>query len=323
MKLNTKSNIISSLSSNKAATKINGTHVNGYSSVTKNIVENFSKGWIKLLRSIMEKGWYHDSEFVHLWIHLLLTANHTETEFYFNGKILKLKPGQLITGRKQLSVNTGIDESKIERILKCFQNDHQIEQQTTNKNRIITIVSWNDYQKSEQQSEQQMNNKRTTDEQQMNTYNNDNNINNEKKEINIAFEVFWNKYDKKVGRSEAEKKWISLSDESRSAAMQFIPAYVKAKPQKEFRRNPINFLNNETWKDELPKEATRNNDNTSNIVSLEIYEKRISEEIKEHEQLYDETYEEALDKVGRKYSSNLLAQPILDKLGYKNKNSFV
>jgi hypothetical protein len=55
-----------------------------------------------------------------------------------------------------------------------------IEQQTNNRQRLITIVSWGLYQQSEQQSEQQPNNKRTTSEQQANTNNNNKNIKNTK-----------------------------------------------------------------------------------------------------------------------------------------------
>ena len=87
-----------------------------------------------------------------------------------------MKPGQLITGRKVLSSELKIDENKVTRILKTFENEQQIEQQTSNKNRLITIVSWDVYQKGEQQNNQQVNNKRTTDEQQVNTNKNNKNI---------------------------------------------------------------------------------------------------------------------------------------------------
>ena len=87
-----------------------------------------------------------------------------------------MKPGQLITGRKVLSSELKIDENKVTRILKTFENEQQIEQQTSNKNRLITIVSWDVYQKGEQRNNQQVNNKRTTDEQQVNTNKNNKNI---------------------------------------------------------------------------------------------------------------------------------------------------
>lgn len=132
-------------------------------------------GWVKLHRKIKEKGWYRDSEYVHLWVHLLLKANHSGAEYLNNGVIVKLKAGQMITGRKQLSIETGLSESKIERVLKCFQKDGEIEQQANSRNRLISIVSW----ETLQQSEQQVNNKRTADGQHLDTNKNDNNLKNE------------------------------------------------------------------------------------------------------------------------------------------------
>jgi hypothetical protein len=38
-------------------------------------------GWIKLHRKLQKKGYYKKSEYIHLWVHLLLSANHKEKEF--------------------------------------------------------------------------------------------------------------------------------------------------------------------------------------------------------------------------------------------------
>ena len=94
-----------------------------------------------------------------------------------------LKPGQLITGRKSIALALHIDESKVERILKSLKSEQQIEQQTSSKNRLISITNWEFYQQSEQQNEQQVNNKRTTSEQQVNTNKNIKNDKNERKDI--------------------------------------------------------------------------------------------------------------------------------------------
>ena len=139
-------------------------------------------GWVKLHRKLMDKGYYKKSEIVHLWVHILLKANHKPNEFYWNKENIKVGRGQFITGRKALSEETGINESSIERILKMLENEQQIEQQKTTKFRLITVKNWDYYQTSEtseQQNEQQVNNKRTTSEQQVNTNKNDNNVKND------------------------------------------------------------------------------------------------------------------------------------------------
>jgi DNA-binding transcriptional regulator YhcF (GntR family) len=109
---------------------------------------------------------------------LLLNATHKEYEALFRGRSIKLQPGQLITGRRSIAAFLKINENKVQRILKLLKNEHLIEQQACNRNRLITILSWNKYQKTEQQNKQQVNNRRTTGEQQVNTNNNDNNVNN-------------------------------------------------------------------------------------------------------------------------------------------------
>lgn len=140
-----------------------------------------NNGWIKLHRKIREKAYYKNSKYIHLWLHILLRANHKVNEFMWNNEIIIIKEGQFITGRKELSIETGINESTIEKILNLFEKEHQIEQQKTTKFRLITVINWKDYQEKEQQS----NNRVTTKEQQSNTNNNYKNIKNEKKELSI------------------------------------------------------------------------------------------------------------------------------------------
>lgn len=126
-------------------------------------------GWLKLHRSLSDHPIASDPQSLSVWIHLLMLANHVETKRQINGRIVTLSPGQLIASRKSLSVKTGVQESKVERVLKMLQNEQQIEQHGTSKYRVISIVNWDSHQGGEQQNEQQMNNTRTAREQQMNT----------------------------------------------------------------------------------------------------------------------------------------------------------
>ena len=142
-----------------------------------------NNGYIAIHRKILDNPvCYKDPDYFTVWVTILLLAQHSKRKADFMGKSITLKPGQFITGRKFLARKTKVNESKIERIAKRLENEQQIEQQKTNKNRLITIINWNKYQKREQQNEQQVNNNRTTSEQQVNTYNNDNK---EDKENNI------------------------------------------------------------------------------------------------------------------------------------------
>lgn len=127
------------------------------------------RGYIKIWRKIEDSFLMTDPDALWLWVRLLLKANYKPTEFIFNNKKIILDRGQLLTGRKSLVDKHRISESKVYRLLKTFENEHLIEQQKTNLYSIITIVSYNDYNQSEQQSEQPVNIQRTTSEQPVNT----------------------------------------------------------------------------------------------------------------------------------------------------------
>lgn len=138
------------------------------------------RGYVKLWRKMQEKGWYKNSKYAHLWVHILIKANHKNNEFMWNNETVIIEDGQFITGRKELSKETGIAESTIERILKMFEKEHQIEQRKTKKFRIISVINWKKYQQDEQQRGRQVDNKQTPEEQQVSTNKNDKNEKNDK-----------------------------------------------------------------------------------------------------------------------------------------------
>ncbi len=163
------------------------------------------EGWIKWHRKVLDNPIImKDKDYFAMWGYLLLNATHKEYDVLFNGKRITLKEGQLIIGRKSIAEKLKIDESKVQRILKSFEIEHQIEQRTTSRNRLISIVNWHEYQQSEQQVEQQLNNKCTTTEQQVNTNKNIKNNKNERKD--------------KVSKKEGTKSFNELIDDYTSNA---------------------------------------------------------------------------------------------------------
>lgn len=150
-----------------------------------------NQGYIAIHRKMLDNPIVcKDTDHMAVWMYLLLNATHTNYDVFFQGERITLSPGQLLTGRKSIASQLKVNESKVQRILKLFESEQQIEQQTSNQNRLITIVRWNDYQRNGQQNEQQMNNKRTTDEQQVNTNNNVNKVNNGITTTHSGGEVF-------------------------------------------------------------------------------------------------------------------------------------
>lgn len=79
------------------------------------------------------------------------------------------------------------------------------------------------------------------------------------KEENEMFVTWWELYDKMVGRKDCEKKWQKLTIKEKEACIAAAPAYVASTPDKRFRKNPLSYLNQKAWNDEI---IPRNNGNS-------------------------------------------------------------
>ena len=143
------------------------------------------RGWIKVYRKMLDNPIVcKDADHFAVWNYLLLLATNSDYDVVFNNERITLNRGQFLTSRSSIADFLGINEHKVDRILKSFKSEQQIEQLTSNRNRLITILNWDKYQNSEQQNEQQVSSKRATSEQQVSTNKNNNNIENVKEEYN-------------------------------------------------------------------------------------------------------------------------------------------
>jgi len=67
------------------------------------------------------------------------------------------------------------------------------------------------------------------------------------------FEEFWSDYDKKADRNKAKLKYKKVKESDRAKIKEYIPLYKTAEPDKQFRKNPATFLNNQSWLNEIPQ----------------------------------------------------------------------
>ena len=63
--------------------------------------------------------------------------------------------------------------------------------------------------------------------------------------------LFWNPYGKKINKDRCFKKWQKLDNENKEKIKVHVPAYVGSTPDKQFRKHPLTYLNNESWNDEI------------------------------------------------------------------------
>ncbi len=130
-------------------------------------------GWIKLHRQFINWEWFNKSEAVHLFLYLLLKANHKDG----NWQGIEIKKGQFITSYGKISSDTNISLQTIRTLLKKFELTNEINTQPTNKYTIITICKYDTYQDEETQTNTQLTNNQQTTNKQLTTNKNDNNKN--------------------------------------------------------------------------------------------------------------------------------------------------
>ena len=83
------------------------------------------------------------------------------------------------------------------------------------------------------------------------------NVNKDKNNNKYLFIKFWNLYDKKVGKKEkVEKKYNKLSLETKKKIFKHLVKYKEAQPNKQYRKNPDTYLNNDSWNDEIIKQES-------------------------------------------------------------------
>lgn len=138
------------------------------------------EGWIKLHREIANWRWATSPNHLILFLQVLIRANFKPTHW----RKELIQPGQLLTGRKQLSSWTGLSEMQVRTVLRDLQSTQEITIKTTKNYSIITILNWDKYQGEDEQNNhqnnQQITNKQPTDNQQITTSKNANNAKNVK-----------------------------------------------------------------------------------------------------------------------------------------------
>ena len=94
-----------------------------------------------------------------------------------------------------------------------------------------------------------------------------------------GFEIFWSMYDKKVNKVASLKAWGKLRPTDHMAIMQHVEVYVESTPEKQFRKDPVNYLKDRVWEDEVVQraaisEAPKNKPQQPPVFSAPVVEVR-------------------------------------------------
>ena len=245
-------------------------------------------GFIHLHRKVLDNPvCCKDAEHLAVWVWLLLKAAWIESDVMFEGKRITLHPGDLPPiSRRTIARELHLNESKVQRILKTLENEHQIEQQMGSKCRLISIVSWSEYQIIEPQSEPQVNHSRTTAEPQTDTIQETKNTNKNSLSNKAAFGAFKNVRltDKEYQRLHEKypddiERAIAILDsyieetgrayKSHAAALQKW-AIEAARKEKESRGRDIDARGSNRERSRMARDARRSNGKAKEYADLEF-----------------------------------------------------
>ena len=239
-------------------------------------------GYISIQRKLREHWLYKEdrafSKF-EAWIDILYEVNHTDNKFLFDGSLVEVKRGSTITSLRKMSEKWKWSITKVNTFLKTLEDDEMLVVKKDTKKTLLTVVNYDFYQsekcKKEQQSNTEVTQKETNNNELIITNNELIIINNEKESkkhtlvCDDEFERFWLLYDKKVGKPICIKKWNKISKEDKELIFKNLPAYIKSTPDKQYRKDPATWLNQECWNDELiERDKTTGTSGDDNVIDL-------------------------------------------------------
>ena len=105
------------------------------------------KGWIKIHKKIIDSAVWSDPLRLKAWIHILVSANYEDKEWFANGRLVQIQRGQLVTSNRKLQEAWGCSTNTVARILQQFAEMGMIEVEKPYKRyTLLTVVKYSDYQ---------------------------------------------------------------------------------------------------------------------------------------------------------------------------------
>jgi DNA-binding transcriptional MerR regulator len=126
-------------------------------------------GWIKIHRKFLEWEWFNKSEAVHLFMYMLLKANHKDGKW----QGIEVKRGQFISSLGNISNATGISIQTIRTILKKLEKTNEIAVKSTSQFTIVTISKYDCYQEQNDETNKPLTNNQQATNKQLTTNKNE------------------------------------------------------------------------------------------------------------------------------------------------------
>ena len=220
-------------------------------------------GWIKLWRKVLLNPLLQDKPFNNLsaWIDLLLQASFSEeaTTIYIRSTPVYLRKGQVATSLSKLSERWGSlkwTKKRVARFLKQLDLEGMISYKTSNLATTITITKWSEHQDPYFRKGTQKGTQREHGISETHTGQGIPDAKNGEEGKEKKFDLFWESYPKKQGKSVARKVWMSL-ELTDDLYKEIINSLTSQKKWSKWVRNegqfipmPATWLRQERWEDE-------------------------------------------------------------------------
>lgn len=251
--------------------------------------------FIKLYDKILSWEWFSHPNTLCLFIYLLLKAYYKDTAI--GGKVIHR--GQLVTSLPKISTDTGLSIQQARTAIAHLVSTGEITDESSNQNRIITIVKYDDYQNAtdgstgkQQASNRRVNRQSTDDSTPYIEYiENIEDIEKDriippispkggKTQADDSFSVFWEAYPKKVSKPDALKAWKKLKPDA-GLLKAIMDGLSRWKESDQWNRDngqyipyPATWLNKQKWEDEISTAPVRKDPAPAKVVSAVKYEQR-------------------------------------------------
>jgi len=166
-------------------------------------------GWIRLHRRMLEWEWFDDHNTFRLFLYVLLKANYEPKSWHG----IVIERGQLLTSLPTLTKATGISVQSIRTSISKLKSTGELTDKSTSKNRLLTIVKYDEYQSENGEltgkSTDKLTGKQQTTNRQLTATKERKNIKEEKKKeiYTPEFTSFWDDYGKIGNKQQAFKAY--------------------------------------------------------------------------------------------------------------------
>lgn len=222
-------------------------------------------GWVKLHRSLLDNGLLCHPNANALFDWLLLTATYQDMHHPTKYGIIKLKRGQVVTGRKILADKLKQTEQKIRTALELLEKQEIITIETTKHYSIITLTNYDKYQGEDPDTTNEVTKPQPSLNQASTTEQEVKKSKNEKKEpkplsadADESFMSFYNAYPRKDARADAWKAWkekkpdLNAVLEALSWQCKQEQWGIRVEGKLKYVPMPASYLRGERWLDEKP-----------------------------------------------------------------------